>query len=122
MPGITVKVRNKELMKELDDHPDFYDRIEQGIRDVMKKMSGVDVIDFDYIQPRRSTAKADIEFDVEYSVRDGGLMPPVTSNPEWTKNAADEMRELIECHFLGYIIAVWFKPQVDAGYSESKSG
>lgn len=120
MPGITVRVRNEKLQAQLNKHPDLVEHMENMIRRIMKKMSGVGVIDFDYIEPRRSTAEADIEFDVQYSVRDGGLMPPVTGDPQWTKNAADEMREMLERFFhLNYIVAVWFRPQVNAGYSQT---
>ncbi len=121
MPGITVKIRNKNLIGSLETYPNLINVMEESIRQKMKKMSGVDLVDFDWDKPWRSTAESDIEFDVAYTVvRDDGLMPRVSGEPEWTKNAADEMREMLENnHLIGYKVAVWFQPQRNAGYSET---
>ncbi|KKT86468.1 MAG: hypothetical protein UW85_C0001G0016 [Parcubacteria group bacterium GW2011_GWA1_Parcubacteria_45_10] len=113
MPGITVKVRNKDLMKELDGRHLMIGRMEHAIILTMKKMSGVDAVDFDWVEPSHSSAEADIEFVVQYSVSPGGLMPPVTGDPEWVQNAADELREMIESLFL--------QPQTNTYYSLTKT-
>ena len=122
MPGATMKIRDMVLMRELESHPEIMERLEQAVRAKMKKMAGVDAVEFDWVLPRRSTAKAVVELDIEYTVKEKGLMPLVTGDAEWTRNASDEMREMLEQDFFpGIVMAVWFLPHFEAGFSQTQT-